>query len=263
MSSNYEIDQMYILYSKFSAPCKQILDLYNPRARDLPHLKMVCIDNQEMRSFLHSSSLNIKTVPCVLFIYKNFKIEKLEHSNIVQWLINHISQHGVSDLPRTSVDTLIDAPLPLPAKTPVAPAKTPEPPSIQNIDRYSTPPQNQPTNPINPPDTIPLQTQLKGQQFHQYDNQVFKQPVENPYPSIPISESDQKEYTPQSLNKIGSIGIATTSIEDLDRSIPPNSVVASRNTAKNIANEMEAARSKIDAEVFPHRNQFEQGFGLK
>lgn len=82
-------DKLIVLYSKYSSQCNDIIRLYNSNYNK--HIQLVCIDNIQIREqILHSTHLNVKTVPCVLFVYPDKRIEKFEGSNVKQWIIQQI-----------------------------------------------------------------------------------------------------------------------------------------------------------------------------
>jgi hypothetical protein len=84
-------DKLIVLYSKYSSQCNDIIRLYNPNRNK--HIQLVCIDNIQIREqILHSTHLNVKTVPCVLFVYPDKRIEKFEGSNVKQWIIQQITE---------------------------------------------------------------------------------------------------------------------------------------------------------------------------
>lgn len=84
--------QLILLYSKYSPQCQQILQILNGSSID--YIKPVCIDNVAIREqIVRSKRLNISTVPCILLVYTNNKIEKFEGKNVSSWLYTQISDN--------------------------------------------------------------------------------------------------------------------------------------------------------------------------
>lgn len=91
-----EPEFLIILYSKYSPQCQKILQVYNENYMD--YIKLICVDNSCYRQkILNSKSLNIKTVPCVLLMYTNDKIEKFEGKGVTEWILKQISNNLPQD----------------------------------------------------------------------------------------------------------------------------------------------------------------------
>lgn len=97
-------EYLVVLYSKYSPQCQKILQVYDNTTMD--YIKLVCIDNSKFRKRLSTSkSFQIKTVPCVLLMYPEDKIEKFEGNNVTDWILQQISQNlPTSDIRRTSIE---------------------------------------------------------------------------------------------------------------------------------------------------------------
>lgn len=80
--------QVIVLYSKYSPKCREILHLTSISS---PVFKFLCIDNQHVRKSVIESSLDVKTVPCVLLRYPDNQVEKFESDNITQWIQEQLS----------------------------------------------------------------------------------------------------------------------------------------------------------------------------
>lgn len=76
--------KLIVLYSKYSNKCKSILELYDEMI--MVDIKLICIDNTKIRQQI--ARHNIKTVPCILFIYPDKKFEKFEGPTICNWIID-------------------------------------------------------------------------------------------------------------------------------------------------------------------------------
>lgn len=99
---------LIVLYSKYSPQCQRILNVYNSSLTE--KIKMVSIDNREYRKLV-STKLNVKTVPCVLMVFDDKKIEKFEGLEVSDWIINTIAKLS----PQTNQHTtLIDDATPTP-----------------------------------------------------------------------------------------------------------------------------------------------------
>lgn len=99
-------DYHVLLYSKFSAPCKQLDDIMVQSRIDFSTvcaLERVCIDNKEVRQRIlanssndssSSSGLRVDYVPCILGINKRTStIEKYDRKEAFEWVQDIISQY--------------------------------------------------------------------------------------------------------------------------------------------------------------------------
>jgi len=87
-----EPEYLVVLYSKYSTPCNQILNLYNQAPVD--YIKFLCVDHAQTRQrILSSKRLKISTVPCVLLMYPDGSMEKFEEGDVAGWLTLQISKH--------------------------------------------------------------------------------------------------------------------------------------------------------------------------
>lgn len=85
-----EPEYLIVLYSKYSSQCQKILQLYDESI--MSNIKLVCVDNSSTRKRLTmSSTFNIKTVPCILFMYPGNKVEKFEGPRVSNWLIEKMT----------------------------------------------------------------------------------------------------------------------------------------------------------------------------
>jgi hypothetical protein len=91
-----------LLYSNYSNVCKQLLsalqtscpvDIYN-----ITGLNVLCIDNEKIRrQIIQSKQLEITSVPTLLVIYGNSKIDKLEGQAVFDWIDKVVNMY----LPQT------------------------------------------------------------------------------------------------------------------------------------------------------------------
>jgi len=128
-----EPETLVVLYSKFSPKCKQILDVYTNN----PAFEFVCIDNRVIRDkILKAAHINVQSVPCVLFVYPNRTVEKLEGVEVVDWLQ---SKFGVkSKAPRREM-----TPPPSPSPSPSPPPRRKRSQKTVRIQTPSPPPKAQ------------------------------------------------------------------------------------------------------------------------
>lgn len=84
-----EPEYIILLYSKFSTQCQKIIDIlkYSP----VSYIKPICIDNKQIRFKIISSEHKISTVPCVLIVYPDKKIEKFEGPTVSDWLLKQMT----------------------------------------------------------------------------------------------------------------------------------------------------------------------------
>src|SRR5574338_1083241 len=94
------VNNLIILYSKYSNTCNEILKKYNNNT--MKHIHMLCIDNSKLREkVLKSNKYSITTVPCVLLVYDT-KIEKFEGDGVVDWILTHMDECNVAPSSQTS-----------------------------------------------------------------------------------------------------------------------------------------------------------------
>ena len=97
-------EQLIILYSKYSPQCKPILSLLDTHAID--YMRLLCIDNVDVREqLLQSTHLNVRTVPCVLFMYPGGRVEKFEGPNVSEWILKQVSKHFPSPVLSSTTPT--------------------------------------------------------------------------------------------------------------------------------------------------------------
>jgi hypothetical protein len=87
-----EPDKLILLYSKYSPQCKIILDMLS--VNPLAYINLLCVDNASIRQSI-TSKIDVKTLPCVLFVYANKNIEKYDGPNIVEWITQEIAKNSI------------------------------------------------------------------------------------------------------------------------------------------------------------------------
>lgn len=96
---------LYSKYSKYSKEFISILEQSSTNIVETFNIKLLCIDNENIRKkILNSKQIDIQTVPCLLIIYQDGGVEKYEDLKAFQWLENIIQQlsHVVSQNPVSS-----------------------------------------------------------------------------------------------------------------------------------------------------------------
>lgn len=89
------ISQHYslLLFSKYSPSCTQLFGMMNNSRVDFSELKTLCIDNENIRKRIkNNKKLEINTVPCLLTIHSDGKVEKFEGTNVLNWITNFIQE---------------------------------------------------------------------------------------------------------------------------------------------------------------------------
>jgi hypothetical protein len=91
MESNFSV----LLYSKYSANSKQLMDVMNSSKVDFlksTGLQNLCVDNEEVRNrIIQNKQINITSVPCILVIFPDGIIEKYEGLHTFKWVEEIIS----------------------------------------------------------------------------------------------------------------------------------------------------------------------------
>ncbi len=168
-----EPEHLVVLYSKYSHQCQKILQVYDKSTMD--YIKLVCIDNAQCRErLLSSKSIQVQTVPCVLLIYENGKIEKFEGNNVTQWILDQISKNlpyteERTELGNTSLENIPLGNIPL-GNTPLEISHTP----IENLPLGNTPLEISHT----PIENLPIGNPL-GSHLGNIENLPIQKPLEN------------------------------------------------------------------------------------
>lgn len=113
-------EELILLYSKYSSSCAPILDFL--RRNDISGIRLLCIDNKDVRRRLLTSSSNIKTVPCFLMIRDGRVSSKLEGEEAHIWFSSFTARVMESRAPPLPPPP---APAPAPAVVAAAPKVTP------------------------------------------------------------------------------------------------------------------------------------------
>lgn len=126
---NYNPEHLVVLYSKYSPQCRRILQVYDEHSMD--YIRLICIDNANIRKRISASKLGISTVPCVLLVYPDRKVEKFDGQGVMDWIMQQIRQNTPHS---------INTPVPQPEETEyyqqTAPSQ-PQQPQPQYTDRTS------------------------------------------------------------------------------------------------------------------------------
>ena len=91
-----QFNSCILLYSKYSARSKQLMDYINKSGVDLTNvikLQSLCVDNKEVRTRItKNTQIGISSVPCILLIYQDGGIEKYEGISVFNWCEEVIKQ---------------------------------------------------------------------------------------------------------------------------------------------------------------------------
>ena len=127
-----------LLISKYSIHCQKLHEFLDANNLiNVLDLRLVCIDNENVRKRIKNSEIEINNVPCLLSIVDNMKIEKFEGGDLNRWISFHFEQF-------------------------LNQQRQNQPPPPQN-----QPPQNQPPQMMQPP---------PPQMIHQQPPQMMQQP---------------------------------------------------------------------------------------
>ena len=87
-----------LLYSKYSSNSTKIIEIINQYTAVFTNnfnFKLICIDNEKIRSqVLNSKNIKISKVPCILILYNDGGLEKYEGEDAFNWvesIINKLS----------------------------------------------------------------------------------------------------------------------------------------------------------------------------
>lgn len=127
-------DYLIVLFSKYSNACQSLLELYDEHL--MSTIKFVCIDNASIRKrFMEDPTLQIRQVPCVLFVYPQNKIEKFEGTNVTKWLYDKLKSYlpappssytpATQHIPENPPTHVQAKPVPIPKVEEMEPASTP------------------------------------------------------------------------------------------------------------------------------------------
>jgi hypothetical protein len=67
-----------LLHSKYSEACKSLFEIMESSTVNFEFIKLLCIDNQELREKIQTSELQITSIPCILILHRDGKMEKYE-----------------------------------------------------------------------------------------------------------------------------------------------------------------------------------------
>ena len=85
-----------LLYSKYSSSCTKLLEALSNCPVDIYNLigiNNLCIDSEQIRKqILESKNIIINSVPSILLIYPNSKIDKLEGQSVYNWIDNNVQK---------------------------------------------------------------------------------------------------------------------------------------------------------------------------
>lgn len=103
-----------LFYSKYSPNSTKLIKLINELTSifvDIFKIKLICIDNEEIRKrILSSKNIKITYVPCILITYNDGGIEKYEGSDAFEWaesIINRFSTENENEenLEKQNIET--------------------------------------------------------------------------------------------------------------------------------------------------------------
>jgi len=78
-----------LLFSKYSSNCKKMFDIISASGIDIldTHIQLLCIDNESIRQRIkQNNQIDISSVPCILSIFSNGKVEKYDGSYAFSWI---------------------------------------------------------------------------------------------------------------------------------------------------------------------------------
>ena len=94
MSNNQNVVYLFF-YSKYSQLCLSMIDTIK-KANLNVNMEYICVDNKQIRNrILNSKNIKFNSVPCILLVYPNKKIEQYEGNdavNLVNGLISYLNQ---------------------------------------------------------------------------------------------------------------------------------------------------------------------------
>lgn len=220
-----------LLYSKYSPNCKKILSVYDA---SLSFIKPVCIDNAQIRQRLsNSTSLNIKTVPCVLFRYPDGRLEKFENDNVTDWVIEQIS-NNISETPYTEVYQESHQPQPQ-SSQPRQTQPQPQPESQQSYEPQET-------------------DNYSGQQVTSMEDLFEQEESSQPVPNRNQSVSELAANMTQERDML-----QNSSFNQENKHIPTQVVPEKRTTStpvSDLAKQFEKQREEIDTTYSQQNRQF-------
>ena len=180
-----------LLYSKYSKSCTEIINIIENSNIDFSKqtkLLPVCIDNDEIRKkIISSSNIEIHSVPTILIIYEDGGVEKYEGNDAFSW-----------------VQDIIDK------KSPMIPQQ-PQPMQQQPIPQPMMQQQPIPQSPMMQPQPMPQNTMMQQQPIPQ-------PPMQQP----PMMQPQPPMMQPQQENNIESEALeGMTSIEEMEPELEP------------------------------------------
>jgi hypothetical protein len=84
-----------LLFSKYSSNCKKMFDIISASGIDILdiHIQLLCIDNESIRQRIkQNNQIDVSSVPCILSIFSNGKVEKYDGSYAFSWIETLISR---------------------------------------------------------------------------------------------------------------------------------------------------------------------------
>ena len=173
-----------LLYSKYSKHCTDLInriDLSNIDFTKETKLLPVCIDNDEIRKkIISSTNIEIHSVPTVLIIYEDGGVEKYEGEDAFSWVEDIINKKS------------LQKPLQLPQNAQQPPVQPPMQPPMQ---QPTQPPMQQPTQP-------PMQPHMQPPMQHIQPH--MQQPTQPPMqpPMQPNRQPPMQQESPEGLTSI-------------------------------------------------------------
>lgn len=76
-----------LIFSKYSPSCNQLFSRIQQCGVDFSFMQLFCIDNNAVRQRISSANkIDLNTVPCVLCIFSDGRVEKYEGENVFTWV---------------------------------------------------------------------------------------------------------------------------------------------------------------------------------
>lgn len=235
-------EYLIVLYSKYSNQCKTILQLYDEML--MPNIKLVCIDNAKIRQRL--SIQNIKTVPCVLFMYPGNRLEKFEGPTVSNWLLEKMKAFNpsVNQTIESSALPVQLSPVRIRSRTKRAPPPEEEVEDIEDITYIEDV----------PPKSVSPSPSSKRSSVSSSKRPSVPSSVPPSVSSLPIPSEDgvtDIESLMEMPSSFSSSSVASSipSSSSLSSSSPSTSKVKKEKTLAEKAAEMAAAREGADKPV--------------
>jgi hypothetical protein len=252
--------QPILIYSKYSILCSQFIEMINKYGIPIP---IFSIDNSSIREkIIKDSSLSIRSVPCVLFLYQDGKKDKLQGNDAINWITaivqDRIKEMQMYDQPQEPIeDNLEEEKIPsvkIPSvKTPVKiPRKKPvrrEP--VEPIEEPIDEPSHEPYEEIKPiKQRIPKKKNITNlEELHDIGGDIDEDSKMIPPRRIKLNEGADYEENEEFFKDE-----PETFRKGARKSIKEKAKASDVHGTMSKANEMELARKEIE-DMFPQKNR--------